>query len=115
MNKEELDQIIEKSFRSEPNFHLSSNFAENLTFIVSRSEKWKSDLHEYLNLLAILVTLIAVVSGFYYYIDKELTLRIFTFITGNVIQVVLVAFILNFILFADRVLLPLLFNRWNKI
>ncbi|HEY3390565.1 MAG TPA: hypothetical protein VGK38_13390 [Prolixibacteraceae bacterium] len=48
MKNEELDHIIEKSFRIEPDFHLSSNFAVNLIASVTRREKWKTYLREYL-------------------------------------------------------------------
>lgn len=37
-------------------------------------------------------------------------MNVLTFLSGNVIQVALILFILNFILFADRVLLRLLFR-----
>lgn len=114
MKNEELNQIIEKSFKTEPDFHLSANFAKNLTFLVSRREQWKTDLHEYLFLTAILFFLFAVVSGTYYFIDKAIVVRFFTFIKGNALPVVFITLIMNFILFADRVLLRLLFRRWSK-
>ncbi|HZL11362.1 MAG TPA: hypothetical protein VFC65_15350 [Prolixibacteraceae bacterium] len=113
MRNEELDQIIEKSFRSEPDFQLPADFAQKVTFSLIRREQWKTDLYEYLYLSAVLFALLAVVSGFYYFVDKEFVLQIFAFVSGNIIQIIFLAFILNFILFADRVLLRLLFNRWK--
>lgn len=113
MRTKELDHLIEKSFRTEPVFHLSADFAQKVTYTVVRHEQWKTDLHEYMYLTAVLSLLLIVASGFYYYIDKEFVIRILSFVSGNVIQVVFVLFILNFVLFADRVLLRLLFNRWK--
>jgi hypothetical protein len=114
MNNNELDQIIEKSFRTEPNFQLPSDFAQKVMFSVVKREQWKNDLIEYISLSAVILSLIAVVVGLYYYIDKEFVMNVFSLVSGNVVQVVLVLFLLNFILFADRVLLRLLFSRWKN-
>ena len=113
MNNVELENSIEKSFRTEPDFHLPADFAQKVTISVIRREQWKTDLREYLSITAILIFLLAVVSGTYYLIDKDLLMQFFSFISQNVLQVVLIVFLLNFILFADRVLLRLLFSRWK--
>ena len=114
MNKTELDHIIEKSFRTEPDFHLPADFAQKVTFTIVRREQWKTDLYEYLYLTAVIVFLLAIVSGTYYLVNKEFLLKVFSFVSGNALQVILIAVTLNFILFADRVLLRLLFSRWNR-
>ena len=114
MKNEELDYIIDESFRTEPEFRLSADFARRLTLSVTRREQWKTDVREYLYLTAVLVSLLTVATVTYYLIDKDIVIRFFSFITQNVVTVVFIVFILNFILFADRVLLPLLFNRWKR-
>lgn len=114
MKNEELDQIIEKSFGTEPGFQLPADFAQKVAFSVVRRQQWKADLREYFYLLAVVVSLLAVVFGFYYFVDKELITRLFSWLSENIIQVVFAAFVLNFVFFADRVLLRLLFNRWNR-
>lgn len=114
MKSEELDQIIEKSFRTEPDFHLPDNFTSKIVFAVEQREQWRTNLAEYLNILAIITALILMVAGFYFYIDSKMMLKFFSFITGNLVQVILIGFILNFILFADRVLLQLLFSKWKR-
>lgn len=113
MKNEELDTIIEKSFRTEPDFYLPSDFAGKVSFLIVRRTQWKNDLYEYLYLTGVIVSLLIVMGGLYYYIDKELVLQFLVFVSGNVVQVVLIVFLLNFILFADRVLLRLLFSRWK--
>lgn len=110
MKNEELDYIIEKSFSTKPDFHLPADFAQKVTLSVVRLDLWKNDLFEYLYLTGVIAALLFVVGGLYYYIDKELVVRVFSFMSGNIIQVVLTVFILNFILLADRVLLRLLFR-----
>ena len=114
MRNEELDTIIEKSFRIEPDFHLPVDFVQTVTFSIVKHEQWKNDLADYISLTAFLLGLLSVVGGLYYYLDKELIMRVFSFVTANTSQVVFALFILNFILLADRVLLPLLFSRWNS-
>ena len=114
MNKEELDQIIEKSFRTEFDFQLPVDFAQKVTAHVIRREQWKTDLREYLFLIGVLLSLLAVVAVFYYFIDKTFVFKVIAFISQNLIPVISIVFILNFIFFTDRVLLRLLFNRWSK-
>jgi hypothetical protein len=114
MKNEELDCIIEESFRTEPDFRLPANFARRLTLSVTRREQWKTDVREYLYLTAVLISLLAVATMTYYLIDKDIVIRFFSFITQNAVNVVFIVIILNFIWFADRVLLRLLFNRWKR-
>lgn len=114
MKNEELDQIIEGSFRAEPGFRLPVDFAQKVSFSIVRKEQWKTDLREYLYLTGVLLALLIAVSGFYYFIDKAFVLKTISFLTENMIPVILTAFLLNFIFFADKVLLRLLFSRWNR-
>jgi hypothetical protein len=110
MSNKELDQLIGKSVGTEPDFQLPADFASKVVFRIVRHEQWKSDLMEYLYLTGILAFLLAIVSGTYYWVDKEFVLRVFNTISENLIPVILIAFLINFILFADRVLLRLLFR-----
>ena len=114
MKNEELDYTIEESFKMVPDFRLPADFARKLTLTVTRREQWKTDVREYLYLTAVLISLLAVATVTYYLIDKDIVIRFFSFIAQNAVSVVFIVFILNFILFADRVLLRLLFNRWNR-
>jgi hypothetical protein len=114
MKNEDLDYIIENSFLAEPDFHLPSDFAQRLILTVNRREQWKTDFREYLYVTAILISLLAVATATYYLIDKSIVIRLFSFIAQNAVSVVFIIFILNFIFFTDRVLLPLLFNRWKR-
>ena len=114
MKNEELDYIIDESFRTEPEFRLPADFARRLTLSLTRREQWKTDVREYLYLTAVLISLLAVATVTYYLIDKDIVIRFFSFITQNAVSVVFIVFILNFILFTDRVLLRLLFNRWKR-
>jgi hypothetical protein len=110
MSNNELDQMIEKSVGTEPDFYLPADFANKVISHIVRHEQWKTDLMEYLYLTGILAFLLAIVSGTYYWVNKEFVMRVFNTISENLIPVILIAFLVNFILFADRVLLRLLFR-----
>lgn len=113
MNQFDLDTIIDKSLRAEPTFRLPEGFAQKVTLAVHRRSRLKSDLNEYLFLTGVVLSLVLVAIGLFYYVDKDSVLRVFDFASGNLIQVILTFFLLNFIFFADRVLLPLIFSRWR--
>ena len=83
--------------------------------IVTRRDQLKSDLQNYLYMTAVLAFILAVVSVTYYFVDKNIVDKSISYIANNALPVLYIIIILNFILFADRVLLPLLFRRSNKI
>jgi hypothetical protein len=114
MKNKELDNILEKSFGAEPEFGLSPDFARKMTNQIIRREQWKSDLIEYFSITGILVFLLVIVSGTYYLVNKELLLKSYTIVAENIVPSILVVLLLNFILFADKVLLRLLFSKWNR-
>ena len=115
MRNEEFENIVNSSLKAEPGYHLPADFAHKVAFAVERHMQWKNDLLEYFYLSGIILALISTSVGLYYYIDKVIVMKIYAFISGNVIQVASMVLILNFILFADKVLLPFLFSRWNRI
>lgn len=114
MKNEELDTIIEKSLKTKVDFWLSVDFAQKVTLTVARHEQWKNDLREYLLMSGVIIGLLSVAIGLYYYLDKQFILNVFSFVTGNLGMVICTLFTLNFILLADKVLLPLLFTRASK-
>jgi hypothetical protein len=109
-----LEQIIEQSFHAEPDYNLPPGFAERVTLAILQREASKTLWPEYFSFAAILVLLLAIASGIYYIFDQELLLNSVRSITENILPIVFIGVILGFVLFADRVLLRLLFSRWNK-
>lgn len=114
MKNEELEQMIERSFHAEPDYNLPSGFAERVTRVILQSETRKTLWREYFSLTAILVLLLGIASGIYYIFDPELLLKSIRSITENILPILFIAVTMSFVLFADRVLLRLLFSRWNK-
>jgi len=114
MRKDELTDMIEKSLGAAPEFRLNEGFAQRVASSVVRQEQWKTDLQEYFYLTAIVAGLIALLTGVYYMVDKDLLLRTFNLFVANWVPVASLVFTLNFIFFADKVLLRLMFNRWRQ-
>ncbi len=114
MRKDELTEILDRSFRGEPDFRLSVDFARKVATSVVRRERWKTDLHDYFFLTAIFICLIAAASGIYYLVDKDLLVRAYKFCETNWVAIAFLFVTLNFVLFADKVLLRLLFSRWKR-
>ena len=115
MKNEALDLIIENAMKTGPDFHLPADFALKTSIKVAHSIQWKNDLLDYLYLTGLILALVVASAGMYYYIDKSLVLRLLSIIIHNSMLFVLVFLLLNFVLFTDKVLLPLLFNKWNKV
>jgi hypothetical protein len=113
MKNDKLTEILAGSFSAEPNFRLPADFAQKVTASVVRREQWKTDLQEYLYLTAILIGVVAAISGIYYLLDKALLIRTVNFFVSNWLPLVFLIFTVNFILFVDKVLLRLLFSRWK--
>lgn len=113
MRTEELNDLLDSSFKAEPEYRLPTDFAQRVTLSLVKKEQWKSDLMDYFYLIGCVALLLVVATGIYYFADKAFLLRIVTFLKSNIIQVLFVVLILNFILLADKVLLGLLFNRWK--
>jgi len=114
MKNEELNTLIEKSLKINPAFHLAPDFAKKVTFAAIKREQWKVNLKEYLIVIVVIISLLAVAVGLNYYMDKSSINRMLSFVTDHIFQVISVIFILNFIFFTDRVLLPLLFNKYTR-
>lgn len=114
MKNKELDELINQSLNQEPGYQLPAGFALKMAGIVTRRQQWKTDIREYLSILLIVVLLLSVAAGTYYFANNAVFMKIWLFMQQNMIPVILVTLILNFVFFADRVLLRLLFNRWSK-
>ena len=115
MTNEELDTIIEESMKTINDFHLSEGFSKKVTLAAVSNGQWRSDLLEYFYLTIVIISLLSVAAGLYYYFDKIFVVRLLSIVSQEFPQFVLSVLLLNFILFADKVILPFLFNRWKRI
>lgn len=114
MKNEELNQIIDKSFRTTPDLKLPVDFAQKLTMKVIGREQWKTDLRDYLLMCGVFLSLLLAVFCFYYFIDNTFVTKTIVFLSGNLIPIVSGVLLLNFIFFVDKVLLRYFFSRHNR-
>lgn len=82
--------------------------------MIIRRQQWKTDIREYLSVLAIVVFLLAIAGGTYYYANKVIFMKIIEFTSQNLIPIVLIVFILNFVFLHRPCSSSLMFNRWSK-
>ena len=105
----DLDKYINGALKQEPDFFLSPDFADKMTEKISRRYSFQESLREYSIYVSVFLGLAAFVCAFLLYINKENLSQISGFITGHFTEIVSLVFIANFILFADKVLLRILF------
>ncbi len=113
MRIKELDHLIEESFGSEPDFLIPDDFAKKIMNELVRRTQWKADLVEYFNITSFLIFLLTIVAVTYYFVNKDTVIQVITLISRNLLQTIFIFLLVNFIFFADRVLLRFLFNRWR--
>jgi hypothetical protein len=115
MKNKELDALIDQSLKNEPGYGLPADFAFRITGVINRRRLWKADFREYLSIISVIVALLIIAGITYYYVNQAAFLKMLEFTMQNLIPSILFILILNFVFFADRVLLPFLFNRWSKL
>jgi hypothetical protein len=111
MNNKDLDQLIDESLSAEPDFQLSADFARNVSAEMLRRSQTKTEFINYLYIIAFLTGLLLFLCGIYYIVNKELLMQFITFVIQHRLNVLFMILLLNFVFFADRVLLRLLFNK----
>ncbi len=106
----EFDKHITEALKEEPDFFLTSDFADKMTGKISRRYSIQESLREYSVYAAILAGLAILVCGFLLFINKDNLSQLQSFVSGHLTEIISLVFIANFILFADKVLLRLLFT-----
>jgi hypothetical protein len=117
-NKEntDLDKLLEEVLKTEPDYGLSENFAFITADKVARKFAWQQYIAEFLIYLAVIVGVIAVVSGFAFFWFGANWKEWLSFIRANATLVAGVNILVLFVLFADRVLLRYyMFKSNNQI
>lgn len=114
MENKELEYLVDRSLKAEPAYKLPADFALKLSRVIVRRRQWRTDLREYFSIVVVVVGLLSVAGGIYYLANKAVFAKMIGFVSGNLIPLALIVLTLNFVFFADRVLLPLMFNRWSK-
>lgn len=105
----DFDKLVTEAMKQEPTFNLPLNFADVVAEKGISKFGFKKNMNEYFFYAAIVAGLALFVAGFFYFISKENFQQITDFIANNLVSILSVLFIANFILFADKVLLRQLF------
>ena len=105
----EFDKYITEALKEEPDFFLSADFADKMTEKISKRYSLRESLNEYLVYASIFLGLAILVGGFLLYINKDNPSQLQASVTGHLTEIISLIFIANFILFADKVLLRMLF------
>jgi hypothetical protein len=106
----EFDKYITEALTEEPGFFLPADFADKMTEKIRRRHSLRESLKEYSVYAALFLGLAIFVCGFLLFINKDNLSQLQAFVTGNLTEIILLVFIANFILFADKVLLRILFT-----
>ncbi len=114
MKNDEFDEVIDKALREKPDYFLQANFADRLTQRWEARTSRKNDLVEYVSILATVVLVLVIPGIVFYLINEDFVLTLKTMMSLHGSQILSLFFVLNFVLFADRVLLPWLFFRFRN-
>ena len=107
----EANRILDEVLKSEPDFMLSSDFAEKVAMKVSRQFAWNQYFKEFLVYLAAIFGVVSVPVIIEFLWDKSGNENWTNFILPNISWIAGVNILIIFILFADRVLLRYFFYK----
>ena len=101
----DIDKLLDEALKSEPQFNLSDDFANVVAEKMSRKFAWEQYLMEFLIYFAAIVGLAVVPVAIQFIFFGAQWQDWLQFIVANISVVTGIAFLIVFILFADRVLL----------
>lgn len=99
------DRWIEQSLQLEPGFSLPDNFADNVTARFVRQMALKNYLREFMIYLSAGIGLSGVAVAMFFFLMSDIWAKLAKWAGANIIELVGLALLLIFILFADRVML----------
>jgi hypothetical protein len=110
MEHDELDRIIDSSFKMDPGYQLPAGFADRLVERWEKRTSRQANLKEYGLIVGTVVAILLVLGFTFYVLDREQLIQWRIYLVEHRVFIGSVLFLLNFTLFADRVLLPWLFT-----
>ena len=115
MKNDGYDELVDRAIREKPDYFLQANFADRLTRRWEARESRKNDLMEYFSILGIVVLVLLIPGVVFFLINEDFILTVKDLLSMHGSQIFLLFFVLNFVFFADRVLLPWLFRLRNQV
>ncbi|HKL33876.1 MAG TPA: hypothetical protein VJ919_15150 [Tangfeifania sp.] len=108
------DNWLDEALKSEPGFHLSSDFAERVAKQAVRRFAWNQYFREFLIYLAAFLGIVVLSAGMSFIWLSANWKEWLQFVTDNFALVAGLNFLGVFILFADRVLLRYFFYKFSN-
>ena len=108
------EHLVDEILKTEPEFVLSDNFADNLAKIIDRKIAWSHYWNEFLVYLGAIIGIVAVSAAMSILLFGANWKEWANFITVNVSLVSGISFLVVFVLFADRVLLRYYLNKSSE-
>ena len=102
----EQDHILDEVLTTEPDFFLSDGFTDRLLEKIQKRQVWNQYLREFYIYLGALAGILAVLAGMLLIWFQDDLSDWMNFLSAQISLVIGIYFILIFILFIDRVLLP---------
>ena len=99
------EQFLDDVLKTDPEFSLPNDFADNMEKIVGRKMVWQNYVSEFLIYLSAIVGIAAILTAMAFIWFKADWKAWLTFFTGNYTLIIGVIFMVVFVLFTDRVLL----------
>lgn len=103
--KFDTDKLLDEVLRTEPEFTLPDNFADQLAEEMATHFAWKQYLREFLIYLGVILGIVAITGAMTLIWFNADWPKWLTFITENIVLVAGANLLLVFVLFADKVLL----------
>jgi hypothetical protein len=101
----ETGQVIEDILKMDPGYVLSENFAEKLTQKIERRFAWNTYIKEFLIYFGAVTGIIATSVAMVFFLMSDIWIKWINIFLSNSEVIIGIAFIMSFILFADKVLL----------
>jgi hypothetical protein len=108
------NEFLTNVLKTEPEFTVSDNFVDRITELISRKMIWKQYVKEFLIYLAVIVGFavsVAAMAFIWYGANWNDWLN---FLLNNTMFIIGITFLVVFILFVDKTLLPFLLNKPRK-
>jgi len=111
----DIDKLLDEALKSEPQFNLSDDFANVVAEKMSRKFDWEQYLMEFLIYFAAIVGLAVVPVAIQFIFFGAQWQDWLQYIVANISVVTGIAFLIVFILFADRVLLRYFLHKTSTV
>ncbi len=106
-----VDDLLDEVLLSEPNFSLSSDFADEIATKVGRRYTLTQYFREFLIYLGAIAGLLSIFAGIAFIWYKADVQRWLDFLIGNISWVAGINVLIVFVLLVDKVVLPYMFYR----